>query len=148
MAITIHATKRLGSLRAADAQSEEALRAMPDDAIVRAEITIPSRRSVEHHRLFFALLNIVAEHMDWSTEAALTWAKIATGHCDAVHDRDGVVTYVPRSISFARMTQAEFAAFFDRATKAILDRLLPPGTPRSDLMEEVNERAGMARRAA
>ena len=147
MATTIHAIKRLGALRASDAPSEEALRAIPDGETVRLEITRPSRRSVAHHRMFFALLNITAEQVGWTVEQTLHWTKLAVGHADVVYDRNGEITSVPRSISFARMTQDEFNRFFDQAVKAILDRLLPPGTPRSDLIEEVTERAGMRRAA-
>lgn len=149
MSATGHFVKRLGALRPADSQSEDVLREIPDGAIVRAEITRPSQRSIQHHRLFFALVSIVAEQMDWTREQMLCWAKVAVGHCEAVQDRDGVITQVPKSIAFARMTQSEFTAFFDAAVKAILDRLLPPGTPRADLIEEVEERAAlMSRRAA
>lgn len=148
MSITITATKRFGgSLRPADAQAEEALAAIPDGETVRIEITRPSKRSVRMHRLFFSLLNVAAEHVGWTTDQMLTWSKIATGHVDVVADRDGEVTYIPRSISFARMDQAAFNAFFDSAVTAILNRLLPPGTPRHDLIEEVHERIG-ERRAA
>ena len=39
MAVTIHAVKRLGALRPADAPSEEALREIPDRTQVRLGIT-------------------------------------------------------------------------------------------------------------
>jgi len=148
MSITITAIKRFGgSLRPADAQAEDALAGIPDGETVRIEITRPSKRSIRMHRLFFSLLGIVAEHMDWTTNQVLEWSKIATGHVDTVVDRNGEVTFIPRSISFARMDQAAFNAFFDAAVTAILARLLPPGTPRHDLIEEVHERIG-ERRAA
>jgi hypothetical protein len=141
MSITIHAVKRLGALRPSDAASEEALRTIKDGETVRLEITRANRRSVQHHRLFFALLHVTAQQIDSTVEQLLLWCKIATGHADYIADRHGELTPVPRSISFEKMTQDEFNVFFDAAVKAILERLLPPGTPRSDLLEEVQERA-------
>ncbi len=149
MATTALATMRFGALRPADAQAEEAFRSIPNGETVRIEVTRPSRRSLQHHRLFFALLNIVAEQLDWTADQCLTWTKLAVGHFDSVLDRAGNAYYIPKSISFGRMTQDEFRVFFDRAVTAILDRLLPPGTPRADLVAEIEERAAlMSRRAA
>jgi hypothetical protein len=76
----------------------------------------------------------------------LGWAKVATGHVDWLQDKKQRAMPVPRSISFAKMTQPEFQRFFDGALTAVLDRLLPEGTPRSSLVEEVHERAGIARK--
>lgn len=142
MGVTVHAVKKFGALRAIDAQSEEELRAIPDGETLRLEITRPSKRSIRHHRLLFSLLHVTAEQVGWSVENLLLWSKIAAGHADIVHDRNGEVTALPRSISFAKMDQKEFNAFFDLVVTAILERLLPPGTPRNDLVSEVYERCG------
>ena len=149
MAITALLTKRFKALRPVDQQSEEALDTIADGEVVRVEITRPSQRSIRHHNLFFALLQIVSEQVDVSVESLLIWCKIETGHADVMQDRHGKLTPLPRSISFARMSQDEFRAFFDAAVKAILDKLLPPGTPRHSIVQEVEERAAlMSRRAA
>lgn len=147
MSVAVLATKKFGALRPADAQAEEALADIPDGETVRLEITRPSKRSIRHHRLFFSLLHVTAEQTDLSVEQLLIWCKVATGHADAIRDRDGRLTPIPRSISFAKMDQREFNTFFDRAVTAILERLLPPGTGRHYLLDEVHERIG-ERRAA
>ena len=147
MSLDVTLIKRLGSLRAADDQSAEIVAMLSDGEVVRAELTRPSKRSVRHHRMFFALMQIAAEHTGWSIEQVLVWAKIATGHCDVVTDREGEVTYIPKSISFAKMDQTQFNAFFERATAAVQERLLPDGTDRNELVDEVSARSGVQQAA-
>lgn len=148
MSVTAYLQKNFTALRPTDQQSAEALASLNPGEVVKVEITRPSQRSVAMHRKFFALLAIIADQQGWTTDQCLEWCKLAVGHVDTIYDRDGVV-YIPKSISFARMPQAEFNEFFDRALTAILERLLPEGTPRHSLVEEVEERAAMmSRRAA
>lgn len=151
MSITAYLTKRFNALRAMDQIAAEALGKIVDGEVVKVEIKRANQRSLRHHRLFFALLEIVGECQDepWTKDQTLTWVKVAAGHTDPVYDRDGKVTFIPRSISFDSMSQDEFRAFFDAAVQAVLDKLLPPGTPRHSIVQEVEERAAlMSRRAA
>lgn len=149
MSVTAYLTKRFNALRANDQPAAEALASIADGEIVRVEITRSSQRSLAHHRKFFALLSIVADQQGWTTDQCLEWTKLAAGHADAIHDRNGDVTFIPRSISFAKMDQKAFEEFFDRALNAIVERLLPEGTPRHSVVEEIEERAAMmSRRAA
>lgn len=140
---TALAIKRFGALRPADEQAEAEFRALADGETVRLEWTRPARRSIRHHRMFFGLLNVTAEQVGWTTDQLLTWCKVAVGHCDAiVEPRTGEVTMIPKSISFARMDQKAFNDFFDKAMTAILERLMPAGTQRDELVEEVMARIG------
>jgi hypothetical protein len=92
---------------------------------------VTQARNPRQHRLLFAMLKFVTEHSDLfpSPEAALDALKVATGEVDPIIDPlSGKVFWRLRSISFASMPQADFAAFFERACAVIAHRWLPPGT--------------------
>lgn len=95
-------------------------------------------RNPQHHRLFFALVNIVYDNQDHyeSVEHLLTALKIALGHCDTVICKDGNPAYIPKSISFAKMDQTEFDAFFNRAVELVCKHFLP-GVKDEDLRREI-----------
>ena len=135
------AIKRFNGLKPADDAGKAVLADIKDGETVRISITKPSRRSLAQHRLFFALLDTVAEQIGWTTEQVLTWTKIATGHCDIlVEPRTGRPVYSPRSISFARMSGDDFRVFMELAVDRIHARLLPAGTERRELVEEAYSR--------
>lgn len=118
-------TKRLGSLRPVDEAGQQALRRMRDGEVAVIEISRP--RNVHHHRLFWALLTLVADnsrHYDMP-EQVLAALKIALGHVDTIVGHDGKTYFVPKSISFAQMNQDDFAQFFDRCVDVIVRRFLP-----------------------
>lgn len=129
--------KRLGALRPLDDAAETALRVFSEGEVVSIEL--PKRpRNVNHHRLFFGLLNLVFENTDGrfvSVEHLLTAVKIGTGHADLIALRDGTEIWHPRSISFAKMDQAQFRAFWDKAVDWILANVLPVG--KRELEQEV-----------
>jgi hypothetical protein len=138
--ITCHAIKRFGSLRPTE---PGVLADIADGEQVRLVITRPTARSTRQHGLFFALLSVACEQTGWTIDQALIWTKIAVGHVDAiVEPNTGNVTMVPKSISFAKMDQEAFAVFFEDASRAVLNRLLPPGTGYGELKEEIFSRAG------
>lgn len=138
MATDIFLKRRLGGLFPADAMSEAALLDMPANATVKARITVP--RNIQHHRKFFALLQAVLPHQEtYATLDALTAAmKVATGHGETVKLPDGRLVLVPGSISFAKMDQKAFEAFYDRAVDIILTRILP-GIDRADIEAQVHD---------
>ena len=97
-------------------------------------------RNSQHHRLFFALLNLVYENQSryTSMEHMLTALKVALGHCDTVILKDGSPPYIPKSISFASMDQDEFNDFYDRTVKLVCMEILP-GVKDEILRREVLE---------
>lgn len=130
--------RSLGSLRPIDPTSAEILDRIAKDEDVKVEITRP--RNVKHHRKFFALLNAIYPHQDiyptrTSFRAALS---AALGFGETVKLGDGRTIIVPHSISFAKMDQTEFEAFYDRAVELILTRIVP-GVGRADLAREVDD---------
>lgn len=105
-------------------------------------ITVP--RNIRFHRKFFALLRITLDNMPdsirqvnhiHSTESLLAAIKIAIGHFDTIniHERE---VFLPRSISFSKMDNAEFSKFYNRAVDEILSTYLV-GTDRNDLLMEI-----------
>lgn len=130
--------RKLGSLRAIDPMSAEVLERIPQDEDVKVEITRP--RNIKHHRKFFALLNAIYPHQHLyptrdSFRAAMT---VALGFGETVKLPDGRAIIIPHSISFAKMDQAEFEAFYERAVLLIVSRILP-GVNRADLNREVED---------
>lgn len=109
------------------------------------EVLITGRRArnMKHHRLLFAVLRIVWENTDlWETEAALLQElKVLTGLYDIqVSKLTGEVFQVPRSISFAAMTQDVFTVWFDQAVKVLAEEALK--TDYASLSEEVRKMTG------
>lgn len=102
-------------------------------------------RSLQHHRLLFALIGIAKENYDGpiSTETILATLKLRTGHVNVVALLTGEVIMIPRSISFQAMERDEFTAWFDRAV-TVLCRDFVPGLAESMARAEIARRAGCA----
>jgi Protein of unknown function (DUF1367) len=97
---------------------------------VKFVVTLPPRaeeRSLRQHRLFFQLLTKLVEATgNWTTPAELLAdLKKVLGHYDWIERADGTVEKHPRSISFAKMDQAEFAEFFRSAVRFLETEVLP-----------------------
>ena len=106
------------------------------------EVEIKQPRNPQHHRLFFALLNITQHQTEDfpSTDMLLTWLKIKLGHVDVMIWDEGKTYYVPKSISFASMDQDSFRDFFDRALDVIVQRY---GFDRPALLKEIEQATGL-----
>lgn len=144
MALNIILTKQGRSLVAQDSAAIEGLERVKNGQQVRAVVTVP--RNVRHHRLFFALLNLVikgqAEPVTYLTsESLLDAIKIATGHTREIIQFDGSRHFVPKSIDFASMDDVEFRAFFDAAIGLVLRHILPHCN-RPDLEREIYHALG------
>lgn len=127
------------ALHPTDQASIKALRQIPDRTIVKIQLSIP--RNVRHHRMFFALINLVFEAQREprqfpTREALLDALKIAIGHVREVRGIRGETYIVPDSISFGRMDQLQFREFFDSAVRVILEKILP-GVERRDLEQQI-----------
>lgn len=122
-------------LAAHDAVSDDMLRELPSNTLLKALITLP--RNIGHHRLFFALLSVVAKAQNTysTTDRLLSVIKVGTGHFET-YELDGKQIIEPQSISFAKMDQAAFRQFFDKAVLVIMSKMLP-GVGKADLMREV-----------
>ena len=133
--------KHLGSLRPVDDAGTEVLRSIKQGEVLRVEIKRP--RNVRFHRLFFGLLNLVYENVEGykSVEHLLTHVKIGIGHADAMIAQDGTTIWHPRSISFAKMDEESFRAFWNKAVDFIVLHILP--VEKAELEREVFELLGI-----
>ena len=131
--LELHMERKLLGLRACDSMSEAALCDLPQGK--RLKVRITADRSSAHHRLFFAMLGMVAEGCGRSTEDLLDVIKLATGHVRKIKFR-GQIVEVPASISWAKLDQTGFGKFFSEAVAVIEQEL---GVKQPDLMRELSE---------
>lgn len=108
-----------------DQLAEEDVLALKAGAEFLVEVRKP--RSLQHHRLLFALLRKVARSTPTpiSEEALLSWVKVRTGNVEYVPLGFGKSYAAPSSIAFRNMDQAQFRAFFDEVVKLILTEVAP-----------------------
>lgn len=87
-----------------------------------------SPRNGKHHRLFMALLQLVAENSETydTVEKALIAVKLVTGHFDLMADpKTGEIIQIPRSISYEAMGQEDFDRWYGQAIDGVLQHILP-----------------------
>lgn len=132
--------KDLRSLRPADPLAEEIMRSLKAGAMVTVEVR--KSRNLQHHRLYWSLMQLVADNMDgnYSAEVVSDVVKIRAGHVIPVRTAKGEV-FLPKSISFAAMDQQDFREFFDRAIQVVTSDILP-GLDSETLRREVYEMIG------
>jgi hypothetical protein len=124
----------------ADQFAEEFLATIPDGREVL--VTVRKPRSVQFHRLLFALLRKVVENTDrWANERLLLEdLKLATGLFETrVSALTGMPYPVPASISFASMNADEFHRWFDKAITVLARDVLntAPDALRAEVMAMV-----------
>jgi hypothetical protein len=118
--------------------SQEELDALEIGRVYRVKISKP--RNIKHHNLYWALCGAVAEQLDKPSKLICELIKIRVGHVDVINTVHGVVE-IPKSIAFAKMDQAAFRDFFDRAIEVVCSDILP-GVDSDDLRARVNEMLG------
>lgn len=139
MATELMLTKTIGGqLRPADALAEEALKGLSQGEVYKVKLSKP--RNGKHHRKFMALCKIILDNTERydAMEDVITMFKIATGHFKEHTGKHGEVIYIPKSISFAKMDQLEFNAFYDRCINKTVRHILV-GLPESDLRNEIED---------
>lgn len=140
----IFAQKHLHSLRPVDDAGAEVLRKIKQGEIVTVDIKKP--RNIRHHRMFFALMNIVFENTERDTYPTLDdvvgAVKIAAGIRTRIALRGGEIGYMPGSISFSKMDQTQFNEFYDRVCDLVAQHFLP-GIDQDDLRSEVESMIGL-----
>ncbi|KKN77932.1 hypothetical protein LCGC14_0354970 [marine sediment metagenome] len=133
--------KTLGGLRPTDDDGEAIMAGIKIGALVMVEVI--KARNLQHHRLFMALVQKVFENQERYEikEHMLTALKVALGHCDTIIAKDGNPAYIPKSISFAKMDQTAFNAFYNRAVDIVIRHWLP-GVTSEELKNEVWDMVG------
>lgn len=138
--------KRGNALVPADRRAADALSAIPDGS--RVGISVRRGRSNDHHNLFWAILERVADASQFETpERLLIALKIRLGKYDLMSMPNGKVVPVPSSISFAAMGQDEFQKFFDDSMRVICEEVLD-GPQAADLIEMIAHETGAPRQSA
>lgn len=120
-----------------DDASEAALKSVKLGACV--EVKIKSPRNLQMHRLFWKLMQTVYENQDHyrSAEAVCDAFKFGCGLYDTFRTKTGEY-HKPRSISFAKMDQAGFRGFFNKALHFCVTEVIP-GLDSAELEREVME---------
>lgn len=91
------------------------------------KVKVTRARSVPQHRLYWSMLNLVADNMDTpvTADALHEWIKLRCGVSIMIPLRSGKIDVVPGSIAFDKMEQTEFQQFFDKAKTLIVEHLIP-----------------------
>jgi hypothetical protein len=139
--IELLCTKSLGRLIPSDAIGMDALKAIAEGSTVTARLT--QTRNIKFHRLWYALLQTVfeAQTLFTSLDEMHSAIKLGIGFSEEIVDLDGAVHTIPKSISFAKLDEDGFRAYFDRAVDLIITKILPR-VSRGDLEQCVFEILG------
>lgn len=122
-----------------DDNAREALQGVPIGALVACEVSRP--RNLRHHRLFWKLCSSIGEAVGVHREAVANVIKIRTGHTMTVKTAKGWHEF-PKSISWAKMDQGQFSAFFNDACAIVCSEFVPNMKP-SALRDEILRMAGV-----
>lgn len=112
----------------ADPEAEEWLRTVAVQEVFFAEPKRP--RNPGHHKAAFALFQFVLDATDkfGNVDELLLWLKLKTGHYQEHVTEHGELVFVPKSISFAAMSQDSFHAWHAKALEVIRRDLFPAMT--------------------
>lgn len=94
----------------------------------QVQVVIKKPRNLLHHRKWWALISLIYENQTrYETKEQLVAAlKFYLGHVDTFLLKDGTTTgFIPRSISFAKMSQSEFDAFYEKTLDFFAEKVIP-----------------------
>lgn len=145
MAVEFFAQRVNGRIAPETSADAEAMDDLAGGKTYRIVATRAAGRSVQAHRLLFALIGIARENYDGpiSTKTVLQILKLRTGWVDVVSLLSGEVIMIPKSIDFQSMGRDEFTAWFPKAID-VLCRDFCPGLTEDLARREIDRRAGYA----
>jgi len=120
---------------------------LPDDEIALSslkrgeivEVTLKKPRNSAFNRKYFAMLQIVVDNTEYdNSEQILHLLKLKLGYYDEIISTNGKVVYIPKSISFAKMTPDEFSRFYNQSINIILRDFLTSWKD-SDIDSAINQ---------
>ena len=133
--------ERIGrGLYPVDGVAEEELSSLPAHVELRADVVQPTRRSLPQLRLYWAVLQLVADRMNNEGGRPIDkrtlhqWVKLKCGYVDDIVLRTGEIIEVPGSVALDRMDQDEFNRFFEKSVAAVCAALTQDG--REDLVAQ------------
>lgn len=115
---------------------------IPEYRDILCTITVP--RNLQYHKMFFAVLRLVVDNMPdaisqeysiTTVESLLDRLKIDLGEFTIIELGEDKVMQL-NSISFCKMDQSEFQAFFNRSVDIITKKYLP-GVTREQLLNNI-----------
>ncbi|MCK5606334.1 DUF1367 family protein [Candidatus Pacearchaeota archaeon] len=129
----------------------ENIKTLPVDTPLKVVVTRP--RNLKFHRKWFALIKIAFDHWDVSVDGLeyegvkverdfdqfRKHITILSGHYKAVFNIGGKMELIAKSISFASMSEHQFAKFFSKTFDVCLKKFCTNYTP-GVLMSEVEQR--------
>lgn len=139
-------TRTAAGFAPADDASAEEIAKIKIGKMVKIEVKQP--RNIQHHRLYWALVNLVWQQMDHerypSPDELSAAFKIAAGIRTRIELPTGAIGFIPGSIAFHKMNQAEFDAFYNRVCDLVCKHFIP-GLDDADLKREVSLMIGASR---
>lgn len=120
--------------------ARELFATIPLNSVVKADIS-RGGRSLPMLRLYWGLCGCIAEAIGANRENVSDVIKLRSGHFVVVETKSGRIQ-LPRSISFGKMSQAEFKAFFDKACLVVCEELLPTMKP-GELRRQIETMVGI-----
>lgn len=112
---------------------------IPFNKSLYAEVKQP--RNGAHHRLFWAVVQRIANGIGKSADEVCDVLKIGTGHCTYVQTKSYGRLALPKSISFAAMDQTAFSEFFEKALVVIFEEWGIDRSAFQDLIADKREAA-------
>lgn len=100
-----------------------------------------ARRNMKQHRLYWVLMDLCAQADDrfHDEEEASDFIKYKTKHVKLAHNPvTGASFLIPKSMSEASMSAAQFRRYFDRALYVVLTEILP-GVPEGELRAQIEK---------
>lgn len=132
---------QFGKLSAEDEESKAALAKIKNGEHIQVNIKKP--RNVLFLRKFFALCTVVFENQEKyeDFEAFRHELTMRAGWWQEHVHTTGNVSYIPKSISFAKMDAIQFGEFYDKAIDAAIEHFIP-GTDKEGLEEAILDFGG------
>lgn len=119
----VYLRKTLSGWEPADDEAKAVYRKHKLGDVVRGDITKP--RNYQHHKQYFALLNLTYENQDRyrNFEHFRKAVQIEAGHVDELITLDGQVVLLPKSIDYSTLDELEFSVVFGQ-TMTVCARIL------------------------
>lgn len=137
--------RTLSGLAPADDAAAAVLRRIDLGTVMLADVRRP--RNLSAHRRWWALVNMIYANSDIypSPDVAHCHLKLLAGCADAVALKGtGEIVMVPKSMSFSAMDETEFQAVWQRAVKAVVERILV-GVTEPEIEREILNLIGASR---
>lgn len=127
-----------GRLIPCNESGQEAVRKVAVNDVVMVEMRRP--RNIQWHRKMFALFNLLYQNqsryptMDDLRSAMLVYI----GFCTEIKLKDDRVVYVPKSLSFAKLSQEGFEQVWQSLVRVACEKIIP-NMKEEDLQREIAE---------